>query len=126
MRVLCCVCVEMVVRVCVVLCVYMWSFVLCVHEVLCVHVVLCVCVSLLTCLFLFFFLLFSFSLHAQRTETRSDRQVSPPTKNGHAPRDPLNQDFSLLLSPSPLFFFFFFFSFLYPCLSRSLLSHAQL
>ena len=92
-------------------------------------------VSLLTCLFLFFSYLFSFlfsplsslsSSLSAHTETRSDRQVTPPTKNGHAPRDPLNQDCSLLLSPSPLFFFFFFFSFLYPCLSRSLLSHAQL
>ena len=85
--------------------------------------------------FSFFSSLFSFlfsplsslsSSLSAHTETRSDRQVAPPTKNGHAPRDPLNQDCSLLLSPSPLFFFFFFFSFLYPCLSRSLLSHAQL
>ena len=85
--------------------------------------------------FSFFSSLFSFlfsplsslsSSLSAHTETRSDRQVTPPTKNGHAPRDPLNQDCSLLLSPSPLFFFFFFFSFLYPCLSRSLLSHAQL
>ena len=76
---------------------------------------------LFSCLLLLFSLsLFLFIAH---TETRSDRQVTPPTKNGHAPRDPLNQDCSLLLSPSPLFFFFFFFSFLYPCLSRSLLSH---
>ena len=64
------------------------------------------CVSLLTCLFLFFFLLFSLSsfsfsfsfcfslsfFFTARTETRSDRQVTLPIKNGHAPRDPLNQE----------------------------------
>ena len=58
-------------------------------------------VSPLTCLFFFFSFLFSpssflssslslsFTAH---TETRSTRQVTPPTKNGHAPRDPLNQE----------------------------------
>ena len=58
-------------------------------------------VSLLTCLFLFFSSLFSFlfsplsslsSSLSAHTETRSDRQVTPPTMNGHAPRDPLNQE----------------------------------
>ena len=62
-------------------------------------------VSLLTCLFLFFSSLFSFlfsplsSLSSSlslsftaHTETRSDRQVTLPTKNGRAPRDPLNQE----------------------------------
>ena len=43
----------------------------------------------------FLFSLFSFLLHllflsfTAHTETRSTRQVTPPTKNGHAPRDPL-------------------------------------
>ena len=53
-------------------------------------------VSLLTCLFLFFSSLSS-SLSAH-TETRSDRQVTLPTKNGHAPRDPLNQERAINLS----------------------------
>ena len=110
---------------CGVVCVHVEFCVVCMWCCVCgvVHVVLCVCLSSYISLSLFFSSLFFFTA---RTETRSDRQVSPPTKNGHAPRDPLNQEFSLLLSPSPLFFFFFFFSFLYPCLSRSLLSHAQL
>ena len=33
-----------------------------------------------------------------RTGTRSDRQVTLPTKNGHAPRDPLNQERAINLS----------------------------
>ena len=37
----------------------------------------------------------SFTAH---TETRSDRQVTLPTKNGHAPRDPLNQERAINLS----------------------------
>ena len=37
----------------------------------------------------------SFTAH---TETRSTRQVTPPTKNGHAPRDPLNQERAINLS----------------------------
>ena len=62
--------------------------------------------SLVLSLFLhvsfFFFLLFSLSSFSPlsslssslsaHTETRSDRQVTPPTMNGHAPRDPLNQE----------------------------------
>ena len=32
------------------------------------------------------------------TETKSDRQVTLPTKNGHAPRDPLNQERAINLS----------------------------
>ena len=63
-------------------------------------------VSLLTCLFLFFplFSLFSFLHHllssslSAHTETTSDRQVTLPTKNGHAPRDPLNQERAINLS----------------------------
>ena len=51
--------------------------------------------------FSFFSSLFSFlfsplsslsSSLSAHTETRSDRQVTPPTMNGHAPRDPLNQE----------------------------------
>ena len=37
----------------------------------------------------------SFTAH---TETRSTRQVTPPTKNRHAPRDPLNQERAINLS----------------------------
>ena len=37
----------------------------------------------------------SFTAH---TETRSDRQVTLPTKNGHAPRDPVNQERAINLS----------------------------
>ena len=64
-------------------------------------------VSPLTCLFffsfsssLFFsFFFFSFSLSfTAHTETTSTRQVTPPTKNGHAPRDPLNQERAINLS----------------------------
>ena len=69
-------------------------------------------VSLLTCLFLFFFFSFLFSLlsfilsfifsfifsFTAHTETTSDRQVTLPTKNGHAPRDPLNQERAINLS----------------------------
>ena len=68
--------------------------------------------SPLTCLFFFFsFFFFSFlfspssSLSSSlslsftvHTETRSTRQVTPPTKNGHAPRDPLNQERAINLS----------------------------
>ena len=51
--------------------------------------------------FSFFSSLFSFlfsplsslsSSLSAHTETRSDRQVTPPTMNGHAPRVPLNQE----------------------------------
>ena len=74
----------------------------------CVHVVLCV--SLFSCLLLLFSFsssLFSFlfsplsslsSSLSAHTETRSDRQVTLPTKNGHAPRDPLNQERAINLS----------------------------
>ena len=64
-------------------------------------------VSLLTCLFLFFSSFFSFlfsplsslsSSLSAHTETTSDRQVTLPTKNGHAPRDPLNQERAINLS----------------------------
>ena len=58
-------------------------------------------VSPLTCLFFSFFLLFSFpfsSSFTAHTETTSTRQVTPPTKNGHAPRDPLNQERAINLS----------------------------
>ena len=68
-------------------------------------------VSPLTCLFFFFscflllfsspssFLSSSLSLSfTAHTETRSTRQVTPPTKNGHAPRDPLNQERAINLS----------------------------
>ena len=47
--------------------------------------------------FLFLFLSFSLSFTAH-TETTSTRQVTPPTKNGHAPRDPLNQKRAINLS----------------------------
>ena len=68
-------------------------------------------VSPLTCLFILFFLYsflfshFSFLLSSSfsisftvHTETRSTRQVTPPTKNGHAPRDPLNQERAINLT----------------------------
>ena len=68
-------------------------------------------VSPLTCLFFFFSFsssLSSFLLHllfhllflsfTAHTFTRSTRQVTPPTKNGHAPRDPLNQERAINLS----------------------------
>ena len=58
----------MVVRVCVVLCVYMWSF------VLCVHVVLCVCVSSYMSLSLFFF--FSFLFHCTHRDEIRQTSVS--------------------------------------------------
>ena len=49
--------------------------------------------------FLFLFLLLSFSLSfTAHTETTSTRQVESPTKNGHAPRDPLNQERAINLS----------------------------
>ena len=57
--------------------------------------------------FSFFSSLFSFlfsplsslsSSLSAHTETRSDRQVTPPTMNGHAPRDPLNQERAINLS----------------------------
>ena len=48
-------------------------------------------------LYLFLFLSFSLSFTAH-TETTSTRQVTPPTKNGHAPRDPLNQERAVNLS----------------------------
>ena len=57
--------------------------------------------------FSFFSSLFSFlfsplsslsSSLSAHTETRSDRQVTLPTKNGHAPRDPLNQERAINLS----------------------------
>ena len=53
--------------------------------------------------FSFFFSLFSFIFSfifsfTAHTETRSDRQVTPLTKNGHAPRDPLNQERAINLS----------------------------
>ena len=48
-------------------------------------------------LFLFFFFSLSLSFTAH-TETTSTRQVTPPTKNGHAPRDPLNQERAINLS----------------------------
>ena len=48
-------------------------------------------------LFLFLFLSFSVSFTAH-TETTSTRQVTPPTKNGHAPSDPLNQERAINLS----------------------------
>ena len=92
----CCVC------TCGVVCGVVWCVVLVVRAS-----------SLLLSLFLhvsfsFFFLLFfsflfslssslslSFTAH---TETRSDRQVTLPTENGHAPRDPLNQERAINLS----------------------------
>ena len=49
----------------------------------------------------FFFFFFSLSLSLSftaHTETRSTRQMTPPTKNGHAPRDPLNQERTINLS----------------------------
>ena len=52
--------------------------------------------------FLFSFLLLSFlssslSLRTQRRH-QTDRQVTLPTENGHAPRDPLNQERAINLS----------------------------
>ena len=70
-------------------------------------------VSFSSFLFLFLFLFFFFSFlfcpssslssslsisFTAHTETRSTRQVTPPTKNGHAPRDPLNQERAINLS----------------------------
>ena len=67
----------------------------CACGVVCTCGVVCacgvVCVSLLTCLFLFLFLSLSFFFTA-RTETRSDRQVTLPIKNGHAPRDIVSRE----------------------------------
>ena len=55
--------------------------------------------SLFLLLFSLFSFIFSFSLSfTAHTETRSTRQVTPPTKNGHAPRDPLNQERAINLS----------------------------
>ena len=69
------------------------------------------CLSSYMSLFLFLFFFFSFlfspssSLSSSlslsftaHTETRSTRQVTPPTKNGHAPSDPLNQERAINLS----------------------------
>ena len=72
------------------------------------------CLSFHMCLFLFlFFFSFLFSPSSSlssslslsftaHTETRSTRQVTPPTKNGHAPRDPLNQERELSICQSLL------------------------
>ena len=96
-------------------CVYMWCCV-CTCGVVCVHVVLCVYMWCCVCLFLhvsfsFFSSLFSFlfsplsslsSSLSAHTETTSTRQMTPPTKNGHAPRDPLNQERELSICQSLL------------------------
>ena len=64
-------------------------------------------VSLKKNLFLFFWTLTLFEFLplfslswclSAHTETRSDRPFFPPTKNGHAPRDPLNQERAINLS----------------------------
>ena len=63
------------------------------------------CLSSYMSLFFFFFFSFPFSFSlflslsfTAHTETTSTRQVTPPTKNGHAPRDPLNQERTIKLS----------------------------
>ena len=57
--------------------------------VLCVHVVLCVSLFLHVSFSFCFSLSFFFTA---RTETRSDRQVTLPIKNGHAPRDIVSRE----------------------------------